>query len=211
MDGTHHSLARTRPAGLGIVAAAALTVAMLAVAVARVGLPSAAGAFTGTAYDPPKRAPEFALTDHRGDEASLADYQGRAIIVFFGFTSCPDVCPLTLQKLSRVLGTMDTDTADVKVLLVTVDPERDSPDALAGYVSRFEPWVTGLTGDTAALAAMRREYGVYAGAHPGDHGAALTHTPAVFGVDRAGKLRVLLPMEREDGVVARDIRRLMAR
>lgn len=182
---------------------------MLGVAVARVGLPAAGGAFTGTAYDPPMRAPDFALTDHRGDEVTLADHRGSAVIVFFGFTNCPDVCPLTLRKLTRVLGAMDADTSDVRVLLVTVDPERDTPEALARYVARFDPWVTGITGDTAALAAMRRDYGVYAGAHPGEHGAQMTHTPAVFGIDRGGDLRVLLPMEREDEVVARDIRRLL--
>lgn len=197
-----------RPAGLGIAAAAALAVVLLGVVVVRAGSPLA-GEFTGTAYDPPMAAPHFELTDHRGRSVTLEDYRGKALLVFFGFTNCPDVCPLTLRKLARVLSSMRADTADVGILLVTVDPERDTPEVLARYVSGFAPYVTGLTGDTASLASLRGELGVFAGTHPAEHGTVITHTPAVFGIDRRGDVRVLLPMEREDAVVARDIRRLI--
>lgn len=198
-----------RPHRPALAIAGALLLAVIGVAMAGGHLRPGWGDFVGTAYDPPTTAPTFTLTDHTGAEVSLEDYRGTALLVFFGFTSCPDVCPLTLQKLSRVLESMRADTTDVRVLLVTVDPERDTPEALAAYVARFGPHPVGLTGDSATLADVRRRFGVYAGPHPGEHGIDITHTPAVFGVDRDGDLRVLLPMEADDEIVAADIRRLM--
>lgn len=189
--------------------AAALLLGVLGVAIAGGHLPSGGGDFVGTAYDPPAPAPSLTLTDHTGAEVSIDDYRGTALLVFFGFTSCPDVCPLTLRKLSRVLGAMDVDTSEVRILLVTVDPERDTPETLARYVAQFGPHPVGLTGDEPTLAEMRRRFGVYAGPHPGEHAIDITHTPAVFGIDRAGDIRVLLPMKEDDAVLAADIRRLM--
>lgn len=198
-----------RPSRPVLAIAGALLLGVLGVAVVGGHLAPGGGDFVGTTYDPPEPAPAFTLTDHTGDEVSLGDYRGTALLVFFGFTSCPDVCPLTLRKLSRVLGSMEVDTDDVRILLVTVDPVRDTPAALARYVARFGSHPVGLTGDAAALAELRRRFGVYAGPHPGEHAVDITHTPAVFGIDRAGDLRVLLPMEEDDAVVAADIRRLM--
>jgi protein SCO1/2 len=194
-----------RTTRIAIAAVGALVAAMLAFAVIR-GLPGAEHEFTGTAYDPPRAVGDFTLVDHRGREVALDGYRGKALLVFFGFTHCPDVCPLTMQKLSRVLGEMEADTSRVRLLLVTVDPARDTPAALAEYVARFGPHAVGITGDSATLARLRQEFGVYAGAHPalGDR-MEITHTPAVFGVDRAGEIRVLLPMDAPDATIARDI------
>jgi protein SCO1/2 len=193
---------------LAIALTGVLAVGMLAVAVTRVAMPGEP-AFHGTAYSPPEPAADFRLTDHTGADAALSDFHGTPVLLFFGFTNCPDVCPLTLQRLDRILQSVDADTTAVRVLLVTVDPERDTPEQLARYVSRFGGYVTGLTGDSATLADVRRAYGVYAGEHPTDPRMAMTHTPAVFGIDAAGQLRVLLPMEREDESVREDIRTLM--
>lgn len=194
---------------IAITAVGALVAAMLAFALIR-GLPGAERDFTGTEYDPPRAVGSFSLVDHHGREVALDGYRGKALLVFFGFTHCPDVCPLTMQKLSRVLEDMDADTSRVRLLLVTVDPERDTPVALAEYVDRFGPYAVGVTGDSATLAELRQEFGVYAGAHPalGDQ-MEITHTPAVFGVDRNGEIRVLLPMEAPDETIARDIELLM--
>lgn len=198
-----------RTTWIAITTVGALVAAMLAFALIR-GLPGAERKFTGTAYDPPRAVGNFSLVDHRGREVALDAYHGKALLVFFGFTHCPDVCPLTMQKLSRVLADMDADTARIRLLLVTVDPARDTPAALAEYVERFGPHAVGITGDSTTLAGLRQEFGVYAGAHPalGDR-MEITHTPAVFGVDRNGEIRVLLPMEAPDATIARDIDLLM--
>lgn len=204
------------------LAAACLLLAVGLLGAARAGVLGGGREFHGTAWEPSETAADFRLTDHTGRQVSLADYRGKAILLFFGYASCPDVCPLTLARLQRVLEGMGEDAEEVEVLLVTVDPERDTPEALAGYVARFGPRVTGLTGDPGALERMRKRYYVYAEPAPpapqiggGSHGAHvpvvadLNHTPQVFGIDRRGEIRVLLPMERTEEEIADDVRTLL--
>ena len=177
--------------------------------------------FHGTAWEPSQTAADFRLTDHTGRPASLSDFRGQAVLLFFGYVNCPDVCPLTLTKLARVLSSLGSDASGVRVLLVSVDPERDTPDALARYVGRFGPRVTGLTGDADSLKSVLRSYYAFAEpsapqSYPGapehaGHGGlagALSHTPQVFGIDRRGEIRVLLPMDRSDAEIADDVRAL---
>jgi protein SCO1 len=166
--------------------------------------------FHGTVYPDAPAAPQFTLMDHRGEPASLEDHRGRAVLLFFGFTRCPDVCPLTLAKLSRLLDEMDVSPERASILLVTVDPGHDTPDRLADYVAAFGPHTTGLTGDPETLTALFREYGVYA--EPAEHGeshAMFTHTTVVFGIDRGGRMRVLIRGDNPDEIVADDIRALL--
>jgi protein SCO1 len=212
MTGTSPT-ARTRPA-LPWLIAASLLLALAAGAMvlgARSGFPGlGADAFHGTPYPDPEPAPAFALTDHDGARVRLSDFRGEAVLLFFGFTHCPDVCPLTLNRLQQVLDGMGRRGDDVRVLLVTVDPDRDTPEALARYVERFGPRVTGLTGATDDLAALRRAYGVYAETLPDHAGHETTvHTPVIFGIDRAGRLRVLLHPEAPEAEMQADIRALL--
>lgn len=174
------------------------------------GLLGAGVGFNGTTYEPPALAADFTLTDHEGRTVSLADFRGQGVLLFFGFTHCPDICPLTLSRLSRILADLDADTADVRVLLVTVDPARDTPAVLADYVARFGPHVRGLTGDSASIAGVLAAYAAYAQHHtdPAGH-HQVSHSTAVFGIDRAGQIRVLLPMEQGEAIVAADIRALL--
>lgn len=178
--------------------------------------------FHGTAWEPSETAADFRLTDHEGRPVGVRDFRGEAVLLFFGYTSCPDVCPLTLTRLDRVLSAMGEAASEVRVLLVTVDPEHDTPETLARYVSRFGPRFTGLTGDAESLARMRKSYYVYAepatappaaaGAEHGEHrvpAADLNHTPQVFGIDRRGEIRVLLPMHLSEEEIADDVRTLL--
>lgn len=166
--------------------------------------------FHGTTYDDAPAAPEFILTDHRGLPASLADYRGRAVLLFFGYTRCPDVCPLTLARLAQVLEGAQLGPEEVAVLLVSVDPEYDTPEQLAQYVSRFGPSTTGLTGDPALLNELFADYGVYASATLGHDGQpTLAHTTQVFGIDRAGRLRVLIHADAPPELIENDIRALV--
>lgn len=129
-----------------------------------------AGPGAGTAgTDGPIPAPSFAnvggpftLTDQTGREVTDADYRGRYLLVYFGYTYCPDVCPTELGKIVQALGQMPEEVAaQVTPVLVTIDPERDTPEALAQYVALFDPRVVGLTGTPEQIAAVADEYNVY--------------------------------------------------
>jgi protein SCO1 len=170
-----------------------------------------APSFHGTAWDPPQLAEDFELLDHTGRTVRLSDFQGRTILLFFGFVNCPDVCPLTLNRLSIVLDELRVDPSRVSVLLVSVDPERDSPEALAEYVRGFGPHVVGLTGSPEQLAAVRTSFHAHASVgHAGHEGhPMITHTTQVFGIDRGGRIRVLISPEFELETVRSDVRTLM--
>ena len=199
------------PAPRLALVACVLVMTAIVVAAAVAVAPRPAPRFHGTTYTEVLPAAEFALTDHDGRAVSLRSYRGAPVLLFFGYTHCPDVCPLTLDRLSRALRAAGRDARDVRILLVTLDPARDTPAALKTYAARFGPAVTGLTGDTAALARARRGYGAYlaevparaaadhahgghASAVPADVAAALrtVHSGAVYGIDRRGNLQVVI-------------------
>lgn len=163
--------------------------------------------FHGTTYDEVTPAPPFSLVDHTGRSVTLEDYRGKVVLLFYGFTHCPDVCPLTLSKLSRVTEGLGRKADDVQILLVTVDPERDTPEVLGEYVQRFGPRVSGLTGDSASLARAYEGYGVYS-MTGGHHG--MTHSSVVYGIDRAGRLVVVIPPEATEEAARDDVRALLS-
>lgn len=195
-----------RPAVLAVVPLGAALLALLVVFGHLRGAPT----FHGTAWDPPQEAADFELVDHAGQTTRLSDFRGSTVLLFFGFVNCPDVCPLTLTRLSRVLEGLNADTSSVRVLLVTVDPERDSPEALADYVASFAPHVVGLTGEAAALARVRESFHAYSARHSGHDGdVSMVHTTQVFGIDRTGRIRVLISPEFDLSTVRADVRTLM--
>ena len=155
--------------------------------------------FHGTTYDAVAPAPGFALVDHTGKPATLADFRGKPVLLFFGYTHCPDVCPLTLAKLARITNSLGDEAEELRILLVTTDPRRDTPAALAEYVRRFTPQAVGLTGDSVALQRALRGYGVYTlPDEQGGHGG-MTHSQAIYGIDREGRLQVVMdPGSREE-------------
>ncbi len=171
---------------------------------------SAIPAFLGTEYPDTPVAPDFTLTDHEGAERKLSDFSGSTVLLFFGFTNCPDVCPLTLASLARVIEAEGLSAEDVRVLLVTVDPENDTPDRMKEYVGYFGPAVTGLTGSPEQIQSVQADYGIYARHVEGHDGEpTMAHTTQVFGIDRAGKLRVLIHAEDGDDVVRNDLLELI--
>jgi protein SCO1/2 len=197
----------------------------LVIAAAFAAAPRPAPRFHGTTYTEVLPAAEFALTDHDGRPVSLRSYRGAPVLLFFGYTHCPDVCPLTLDKLTRALRTAGGSAKDVRILLVTLDPARDTPAALKAYASRFGPAVVGLTGDSAGLAKARQGYGAYItraptqpaahahGAHaspPAPVAAAqkMVHPGAVYGIDRHGNLQVVISDAATPEQVVDDVRML---
>jgi protein SCO1 len=193
-----------------------LVVALLLVAVGglAVYLESRPVVFHGTTYDPPMAAPHFILLDHNFNRVRLSDFRGHPVLLFFGYTNCPDVCPLTLSTLASTLRSIGARAGEVQVMMVTVDPERDTVETLARYVQAFGPGVRGLTGSPDALQSLRNAYGVHARVVPaaeGDHSGheMVAHTDVVFGIDSQGDLRVLLrPLDPESGL-EEDLRTLL--
>lgn len=176
----------------------------------------------GSPVDPPAPAPALALTSAGGRAYDLAQDRGKVVLVFFGYTRCPDVCPTTLADWSKAKRLLGADTADVRWVFVSVDPERDPPDSAAAYARRFDPAFVGLGGTPAQLEAVRSAWGVAAvpqtpeadphAAH-GTAGAApmtmVDHTPRTFVVDPQGRLRLLFdPQSRPEGI-AGDVRALL--
>lgn len=104
----------------------------------------------------------FTLVDHTGQTVTDETFRGKYVLLFFGFTNCPDVCPLTLDRFVQVLEMLGSDAANIQPILVTIDPERDTPTVLADYVRSFDPRFLGLTGTPEQIAAMTKAYKVYA-------------------------------------------------
>lgn len=176
--------------------------------------PAGAGAgFFGTPLDPARQAPDFTLTDSKGSLYRLSDQRGDAVVLFFGYTSCPDVCPTTLAHFRQVKKELGEEAEGVQFVFVSVDPERDTPERLAAYVSAFDPEFVGLTGSRPELEAVWREYGIYVERveTPGSAaGYFVNHTSASFVIDPQGNLRLLHLYGAPADEVAADLKRLMA-
>ena len=136
---------------------------------------------------------DFSLPDTSGKTRTLADFKGRAVVLFFGYTHCPDVCPTTLAELSQALQQLGDEGKRVQVLMVTVDPARDTPELLGQYVSAFNASYIGLRpADDAQLVKVAKDFRVYyakaPGKTPGDY--TMDHTAASYVFDPQGKLRL---------------------
>jgi len=154
---------------------------------------------------------DFALTDPAGQPRTLADYRGKAVAVFFGYTQCPDVCPTTLAALAEATRALGADADKVQVVFITVDPDRDTAALLAQYVPAFDPRFVGLRGDAAATERVAREFKVIYQKVPGTAPGRYTmdHSAGVFLFDRAGRLRVY-ESSADPAVLAHDLRTLLA-
>ncbi|QIE22287.1 hypothetical protein SBC1_03320 [Caballeronia sp. SBC1] len=136
---------------------------------------------------------EFSLPDTSGKTRTLGDFKGKAVVLFFGYTHCPDVCPTTLAELSQALQKLGDDAKRVQVLMVTVDPARDTAPLLGEYVSAFSPTFIGLRpADTAELVKITKDFRVYYAQVPGKTAGEYTmdHTAASYVFDPQGRLRL---------------------
>ena len=140
----------------------------------------------------------FALIDQNGKTVTDADFKGEPLVVFFGYTHCPDVCPTTLADLSQMLGALGPDTK-AAALFITIDPERDTPAVLKDYLSNFDPRIIGLTGDQAAIDKVAHEYRVFAKKSPGQNGDySMDHTAIVYLMDKGGNFVESFNLDLED-------------
>lgn len=156
-------------------------------------------------------ARELRLKDASGKARSLADFHGKVVVVTFGYTHCPDVCPMTLSNLASARKKLGGDGKDLQVLFVTVDPQRDTPQILAEYVPAFDPTFMGLTGTPDEVTAATKEFRVYASARPAKPGEEYTvdHSAQMFAFDKSGKLRLVFPPDMKSDAIASDLRILL--
>ena len=153
----------------------------------------------------------LALTGHDGRPRVLADFRGKLVVLSFGYTHCPDICPTTLADFAAALKTLGPDAARVQVLFVTVDPERDTPEVLAKYVPAFDPAFLGLSGDAAATERAAREFKIFyekrSGGAPGAY--TVDHSAQYYVLDADGRLRLVGRHERIAQDLAADLRALL--
>ena len=151
------------------------------------------------------------LTDHHGKTRRLEDFRGKAVVMFFGFTHCPDVCPTTLADMAQAMRQLGADADRVQVLFVTVDPERDTQEALARYVTAFDPRFLGLRGDLEATRTVAKEFKVYFGKRPGAAPGVYTvdHSAQTYVLDPQGRLRLFVRHGRVAEDLAPDLRVLL--
>jgi protein SCO1 len=149
------------------------------------------------------------LTDHTGRPRRLEDWRGKVVVVFFGFTHCPDVCPTTLAELSQVMKSLGPAADRVQVLFVTVDPERDTQEVLGKYVGAFDPRFLGLYGDTAATQRAAREFKVYYEKRKTSDGYSVDHSGQTYVIDPQGRLRLFVRPDRLASDLPEDLRTLL--
>jgi protein SCO1/2 len=167
--------------------------------------------FHGTVIQSPEPSPDFTL-DSASGPVSLSDFKGKVVVLYFGYTFCPDVCPTTLSDLAQAMQILGTKASDVQVVMVTVDPERDTADRLASYVQSFDPAFLGLTGSSQDVATAAALYGVYYSKHEGTvaTGYLVDHTASVMILNRDGRLKLVLPFGTEPPAIASDLAHVLS-
>lgn len=167
--------------------------------------------FNGIPLQSPQLATDFSLTGPDNQPVSMSDFRGKVVLLYFGYTFCPDACPATMSVLKQVRQELGRRADDVQVIMITVDPERDTPEHLAGYMPGFDPTFIGLSGDLDAISAAATGYGVFFEKQEGTPatGYLVDHTASVTAIDRDGYVRLVFPFDMTAVDIAADIRRLL--
>jgi len=179
-----------------------LTLFCIALAVGAAGSPE----LRSGVFDPPRMAPDFSLRGSDGSEFKLSRYRGKVVALGFGYTHCPGVCPTTLAFLAQARQKLGAAGKEFQIIYVTVDPERDNEQRLRTFLASFDPTFVGVTGTPQQLANVRKEYGInvsdkmFVAGQPKSN-YFLDHSSYVYLIDRAGKLRAMMPY----GVTVEDI------
>lgn len=169
--------------------------------------------FHGMTLQSTEPAKNFTLTDPMGKRVSLTDFRGQFVMLYFGYTTCPDVCPTTLAVLHTARKLLGRNADQLQVIMITVDPERDTPTLLAEYVTHFDSSFMALTGTPDEIAQVASMYGVFFERAPEESamGYLVNHTATVMLVDASGKLRAIFPFGAKAEEIASDLQYLMKR
>lgn len=158
-------------------------------------------------------AKDFKLTDHNGKPRTLADFKGKLVLIFFGYTQCPDVCPTTMVEMANVMQKLGPDAEKTQVLFATIDPERDTQALLAAYVPNFDARFLGLYGDAAATAQVAKDFKVYYQKVPGKTPGSYTmdHTAGTYVFDQQGRIRLFLRHGQGPDPIVHDLKLLLGK
>lgn len=172
---------------------------------------SSKSAFHGIDVTGSNTGGELRLADHNGKARSLAEFRGKAVVVVFGFTHCPDVCPTALSDLASAVKALGPEGERVQVLFVTVDPKRDRPELMRQFVPAFHPTFLGLTGGDEALAKVRKDFNVYAAIREGSSAEnySVDHSAQMFAFDPQGRIRLVWSPGTLPKLIADDLRVLL--
>ena len=157
-------------------------------------------------FDPPRLAPDFSLQGSNGKPLRISDFRGRVVVLGFGFTSCAEVCPTTLAVLAAARKKLGPAGADVQIVYVTVDPERDTAEHLKKYLATFDPTIVGGTGTEEMLAKVRKDYGIQAEKKTYGNDYLYAHSSYTLLIDREGRIRALMPYGHSPEDYAHDLR-----
>lgn len=178
---------------------------------ATAGAAASSGLKSGV-FEPPRMAPDFSLRSTAGSDLQLSRYRGKLVILEFGYTSCPNVCPESLAMLAQARQKLGVLADQVQVVFVTVDPERDTADLLRKYLAAFDPTFVGVTGTPAQMEKVRQDYGITATKERVEGSKtnyAVHHSSYLYFVDRQGSLRGLMPFGRSADDIVHDARILL--
>ncbi|WP_295981068.1 SCO family protein [uncultured Variovorax sp.] len=165
--------------------------------------------FNGVDITGANYAQDFRLTDADGRERTLADFKGKAVMMFFGFTQCPDVCPTALVRAAEIKKMLGADGERLQVIFVTVDPERDSPVVLKAYTQAFDPSFIGLYGDMQRTSQTAKDFKVFYRKVPTGSSYTMDHSAFSYVFDPKGKIRIVLRHEQSAQECADDLRRIL--
>lgn len=162
-------------------------------------------------FDPPRMAPDFSLASSRDTQFTLSEQRGNIVVLGFGFSHCPNVCPMTLANLAQTYKNLGALADQVQVVYMTVDPERDTPARLREYLANFNPNFIGVTGAAEDLAALRQSYGIIAKKEVHKNGGTyeVHHSSYIYLIDRDGLLRALVPFGKSADDITHDINILL--
>ena len=166
----------------------------------------------GSVVQPPYPAPDFSLPQAQGNRFQLSSQRGRLVMLFFGFTNCKDVCPITLAQMKQVRARLGKDASRVQVVFITVDPDRDTPQKTAAYAAGFDPSFIGLSGNEQQLDPVWQSYGVYHKldkTSPTDMNYEVEHSSQMYLIDGKGDLRVTYTYGTPADDILQDIRYLL--
>ena len=167
--------------------------------------------YQGILIDPPAPAADFELIDQNGEIYRLSEQRGKVVLIFFGYTYCPDVCPVTLSEYRKVKQQLGEKAGQVEFVFITVDPERDTRERLGDYVENFDPEFVGLTSDRPTLESVWESYGVYQ--EKRDVGSAagylVDHTARTYAIDKHGNWRINYPFGMEVSKIVEDTEHLL--
>jgi protein SCO1/2 len=187
-----------------------ISIAVMGLAMAAAATAAGRATLKAGAFDPPAAVPEIALVSSHGGTLSLARYRGKVVLLEFGFTNCPQVCPMTLATLAQARRQLGAEASKVQVVFVTVDPQRDDAARMRAYLKGFDPTFVGGTGTPAQLAAVRARYGATAQRKAVGDSYTVGHSSSVYLIDTKGRLRGMMPYGRPAADYVHDVRALLA-